>query len=102
MGVSSAPMRPICGLSSSAPRARTTSALAAVLVAAPASGPPGSPNPSPIGSGRARTLSQVTSAALTTIDDVEARLRERAYIGDRALATAIFLALQLEKPLFIE
>ncbi len=37
-----------------------------------------------------------------TIDDVEARLRERAYIGDRALATAIFLALQLEKPLFIE
>jgi MoxR-like ATPase len=37
-----------------------------------------------------------------TIDDVEARLRERAYIGDRALATAIFLELQLEKPLFIE
>jgi MoxR-like ATPase len=44
----------------------------------------------------------VTSAAPTTIDDVEARLRERAYIGDRALATAIFLALQLDKPLFIE
>jgi len=37
-----------------------------------------------------------------TIDDVEARLRERQYIGDRALATAIFLALKLEKPLFIE
>jgi MoxR-like ATPase len=37
-----------------------------------------------------------------TIDDVEARLREREYIGDRALATAIFLALKLEKPLFIE
>ncbi len=37
-----------------------------------------------------------------TIDDVEARLRERRYIGDRALATAIYLALKLEKPLFIE
>ncbi len=37
-----------------------------------------------------------------TIDDVEARLRERQYIGDRALATAIFLALKLKKPLFIE
>jgi len=44
----------------------------------------------------------VTSAALTTIDDVEVRLRERAYIGDRGLATSIFLALRLEKPLFIE
>ncbi len=37
-----------------------------------------------------------------TIDEVEARLRERHYIGDRALATAIFLALKLKKPLFIE
>src|SRR3979411_306114 len=38
----------------------------------------------------------------TTIEDIEARLRERKYIGDRALATSIFLALKLEKPLFIE
>jgi MoxR-like ATPase len=45
---------------------------------------------------------QVNSTAPPTIDDVEARLRDRAYIGDRALATAIFLALKLEKPLFIE
>jgi MoxR-like ATPase len=36
------------------------------------------------------------------IGDVEARLRERNYIGDRSLATAIFLALKLDKPLFIE
>src|SRR6266513_2581983 len=36
------------------------------------------------------------------IADVEARLRERRYIGDRALATAIFLALKLDRPLFIE
>ena len=41
-------------------------------------------------------------AGPSTIDDVEARLRERQYIGDRALATAIYLALKLEKPLFIE
>jgi MoxR-like ATPase len=38
----------------------------------------------------------------TTIEEVEARLRERRYIGDRGLATSIFLALKLEKPLFIE
>jgi MoxR-like ATPase len=38
----------------------------------------------------------------TSIDEVSARLRERSYIGDRGLATSIFLALKLEKPLFIE
>jgi MoxR-like ATPase len=38
----------------------------------------------------------------SSIDEVEARLRERRYIGDRGLATSIFLALKLEKPLFIE
>src|SRR5690348_8790673 len=36
------------------------------------------------------------------IDQVMERLSERRYIGDRALATSIFLALKLEKPLFIE
>src|SRR5438309_7913104 len=40
--------------------------------------------------------------APASIDDVERRLRERRYIGDRGLATSIFLALKLEKPLFIE
>jgi MoxR-like ATPase len=44
----------------------------------------------------------VTAGPPTTIEDVEARLRERKYIGDRGLATSIFLALKLEKPLFIE
>ena len=38
----------------------------------------------------------------TSIDDIEKRLRERRYIGDRGLATSIFLALKLDKPLFIE
>jgi len=44
----------------------------------------------------------VTAGTPTTIEEVEARLRERKYIGDRGLATSIFLALKLEKPLFIE
>ena len=44
----------------------------------------------------------MSTAGPATIDDVEARLRERRYIGDRGLATAIYLALKLEKPLFIE
>ena len=42
------------------------------------------------------------TAGPETIDEVEVRLRERRYIGDRSLATAIYLALKLEKPLFIE
>ena len=41
-------------------------------------------------------------SAPLSIDEVETRLRERRYIGDRGLATSIFLALKLEKPLFIE
>ncbi len=41
-------------------------------------------------------------ASVKSIDEIEDRLRERRYIGDRALATAIFLGLKLEKPLFIE
>ena len=42
------------------------------------------------------------AAVPASIDEVIARLRERNYIGDAALATSIFLALKLEKPLFIE
>ena len=37
-----------------------------------------------------------------SIDEVMTRLGERRYIGDRALATSIYLALKLGKPLFIE
>jgi MoxR-like ATPase len=44
----------------------------------------------------------VTSGSPASIEDVEQRLRDRKYIGDRGLATSIFLALKLEKPLFIE
>ena len=37
-----------------------------------------------------------------TIDEVMTRLGDQRYISDRPLATAIFLALKLGKPLFIE
>ena len=37
-----------------------------------------------------------------SIDDVISQLGEHRYIGDRALATSIYLALRLGKPLFIE
>ena len=37
-----------------------------------------------------------------SIEDVIERLGEHKYIGDRALATSIYLALRLSKPLFIE
>ncbi len=39
---------------------------------------------------------------LVSIDAVVQALNEHAYIADRSLATAIFLALRLERPLFLE
>ncbi len=40
--------------------------------------------------------------ALRSIDDVQKALQNHLYIADRSLATAIFLALRLGKPLFLE
>ena len=37
-----------------------------------------------------------------SIDEVEAWLRQGDYVADRPLATAVFLALRLERPLFLE
>jgi len=37
-----------------------------------------------------------------SINDLQAALREQLYIADRGLATAIFLALKLGRPLFLE
>ena len=53
------------------------------------------------------TLSYWGNPALTTtipssIDDVQTLLRQQAYIADRTLAVPIFLALKLERPLFLE
>ncbi len=38
----------------------------------------------------------------TGIDDTQARLLAHDYVSDRALATGIFLALKLQRPLFVE
>src|SRR5262245_26686067 len=40
--------------------------------------------------------------AIATIDELELALREADYLPDRGLATALFLALRLEKPLLLE
>ena len=40
--------------------------------------------------------------SFTTIDDVQALLAEQSYIADRALSTVTFLALHLNRPIFLE
>lgn len=42
------------------------------------------------------------SRDFTTIDDLEAALARHAYISDCGLATALFLALKLGRPLLLE
>jgi MoxR-like ATPase len=44
----------------------------------------------------------MTTALFQTIDELQAALREHQYVADRGLATAIFLALKLQRPLFLE
>ncbi len=39
---------------------------------------------------------------LETIEDIQRALAQQQYIADRGLATAIFIALTLQKPLFVE
>ena len=41
-------------------------------------------------------------ASPASIEDVQSLLRDQAYITDRGLAIAIFLALKLQRPLFLE
>ncbi len=36
------------------------------------------------------------------INDTQARLLEHDYVSDRALATCVYLALKLQRPLFLE
>ena len=43
-----------------------------------------------------------TTTLPTTIEEVQALLRQQQYIADRGLAVAIFLALKLQRPLFVE
>ena len=46
----------------------------------------------------------MTTAAKSpaTVDDVQRLLREQQYIADRALSVAVFLAITLQRPLFLE
>ena len=44
----------------------------------------------------------LTTTIPSSIDDVQTLLRQQAYIADRTLAVPIFLALKLERPLFLE
>ncbi|HSF17140.1 MAG TPA: MoxR family ATPase [Vicinamibacteria bacterium] len=39
---------------------------------------------------------------VSSIEELSSRLRDKLYIADRGLATAIYLALKLERPLFLE
>ena len=43
-----------------------------------------------------------TSTTPTSIDQVQSLLREQGYVADRTLAVPMFLALQLQRPLFLE
>ncbi len=44
----------------------------------------------------------MTYTSFASIDELQAALADHAYIADRALTTAIFLALKLNKPLLLE
>lgn len=44
----------------------------------------------------------IAPAPIQTIDDVLARFQDRSYVAERGLATAVFLALRLGRPLFLE
>ena len=44
----------------------------------------------------------MTTTIPASIDDVQTLLRQQAYIADRTLAVPIFLALKLQRPLFLE
>ena len=39
---------------------------------------------------------------VSSIEDVERALQQHRYVADRSLATTIFLALTLDKPLLLE
>src|SRR5215467_12987291 len=42
------------------------------------------------------------AAAPATIADLESRLLDQRYVADRGLAISLFLALRLQRPLFLE
>jgi len=44
----------------------------------------------------------MTQPDITSVDDIQALLVRGSYVADRALATSLYLALRLERPLFLE
>ena len=44
----------------------------------------------------------MSASPFATIEELQARLLEESYLADRGLATVLFLALKLEKPLLLE
>jgi MoxR-like ATPase len=44
----------------------------------------------------------MVSTPPATIDDLQSRLLDRAYVADRGLAISLFLAIRLQRPLFLE
>ena len=51
---------------------------------------------------RAATLADVTALPYASVEELEAALRTERYLPDRGLATSIFLALSLDRPLLLE
>ncbi len=47
-------------------------------------------------------MSAISTPAFSTIDDVIARLRAQSYVCDRRIATAVYLADRMEKPILVE
>jgi MoxR-like ATPase len=49
-----------------------------------------------------RPTPSARSSATASVEAIQASFRERDYIADRSVATAVFLALELERPLLLE
>ena len=47
-------------------------------------------------------MARVTTLPFGSVEELQARLGEHAYLADRGLATAIYLSLSLDKPLLLE
>jgi MoxR-like ATPase len=55
-----------------------------------------------VGEKRSGTLVEVAEPGIRSVDDVVRALGDQQYIADDDLATAVFLALRLERPLLVE
>lgn len=60
-------------------------------------------SPAALPHGRPDAMDPIMPKVLpTSVDETEALLRDGDYVADRSLATALFLALKLQRPLFLE